>query len=267
MFEQYFNLTKIPFTRDIPENELLNTVEIEELCGRLEYVARNRLFAVVTGDVGSGKTTAIRKLVSNLDNNRYRVMYISDSALTPRNFYWEVLNQLGCEAKFYRSDAKRQLTRELTNLIEIHKKIPVIIVDEAHLLTREMLEEVRFLLNSKMDSYNPMSLILVGQSEFKDVLKKQIYEAICQRIDIRYHLSAYDRQQTGEYIKKHLAYAGETRDIFTDKAVNEIYEYAHGVARKINKVCTASLMHAAQRQVKLIDDHMIRLIIEEEFSW
>jgi len=252
MFEQYFNLTKIPFTRDIPENELLNTVEIEELCGRLEYVARNRLFAVVTGDVGSGKTTAIRKLVSNLDNNRYRVMYISDSALTPRNFYWEVLNQLGCEAKFYRSDAKRQLTRELTNLIEIHKKIPVIIVDEAHLLTREMLEEVRFLLNSKMDSYNPMSLILVGQSELKDVLKKQI---------------AYDRQQTGEYIKKHLAYAGETRDIFTDKAVNEIYEYAHGVARKINKVCTASLMHAAQRQVKLIDDHMIRLIIEEEFSW
>jgi len=201
MFEQYFNLTKIPFTRDIPENELLNTVEIEELCGRLEYVARNRLFAVVTGDVGSGKTTAIRKLVSNLDNNRYKAMYISDSALTPRNFYWEVLNQLGCEAKFYRSDAKRQLTRELTNLIEIHKKIPVIIVDEAHLLTREMLEEVRFLLNSKMDSYNPMSLILVGQSELKDVLKKQIYEAICQRIDIRYHLSAYDRQQTGEYIK------------------------------------------------------------------
>ena len=65
MFEQYFNLTKTPFTRDIPENELLNTVEIEELCGRLEYVARNRLFAVVTGDVGSGKTTAIRKLVSN----------------------------------------------------------------------------------------------------------------------------------------------------------------------------------------------------------
>ena len=62
------------------------------------------------------------------------------------------MNQLGCEAKFYRSDAKRQLTRELTNLIEIHKKIPVIIVDEAHLLTREMLEEVRFLLNSKMDS-------------------------------------------------------------------------------------------------------------------
>lgn len=267
MYEQYFNLQRTPFKRDIQEPELYSTVNIEELSSRLEYTARNRLFAVITGDVGTGKTTAIRKFVSSLDGNRYKVMYISDSALTPRNYYWEVLNQLGCEAKFYRGDAKRQLMRELNNLTEDHKKIPVIITDEAHLLTREMLEEVRFLLNFKMDAYNPMSLILVGQSELRDILKKQIYEAICQRIDIRYHLPPYDRQQTGEYIKRHLEYAGETRDIFTDKAVSEIYEYSHGVARKINKVCTASLMHAAQRQIKLIDDHMVRLIVEEEFNW
>jgi len=163
MFEQYFNFTKIPFARDIPEEELYINQAVEELQGRLEYVARNRLFAVVTGDVGCGKSTAIRRLVTSLDNNRYKVMYISDSALTPRNFYWEVLNQLGCESKFYRSDAKRELNKEIMNLIEIHKKIPVIITDEAHLLSKEMLEEIRFLLNYRMDSYNPMSLILVGQ--------------------------------------------------------------------------------------------------------
>ena len=267
MFEQYFNLTRTPFSRDIAEGELYSTPNILELCERLEYVARNRQFAVITGDVGTGKTTAIRKLVGSLDSNRYKVMYISDSALTPRNFYWEVLNQLGCEARFYRSDAKRQLMRELGNLIETHRKIPVIISDESHLLSREMLEEVRFLLNFKMDSYNRMSLILMGQSELRDVLKKQIYEAISQRIDMRYHLNPYDRQQTGEYIKRHLEYAGESRDIFTENAVGAIYEFSAGVARKINKVCTACMIHASQRQIRLIDDHIVRFIIEEEFTW
>ena len=84
---------------------------------------------------------------------------------------------------------------------------------------------------------------------------------------MKYHLMSYDRQQTGEYITKHLEYAGETREIFTDMAVNEIYKYSHGVARKINKLCTACLLHAAQIQKKIIDDHMVILIIEEEFNW
>jgi len=267
MYEAFFNFEKPPFVRDIPESELYCNLSLEELCGRLTYAARNRLFAVVTGDVGVGKSTVIRKFVTSLDTNRYKIMYISDSALTPRNFYWEVLNQLGCEAKFYRGDAKRQLSKEMTTLIENHKKTPVIITDEAHLLSREMLEEIRFLLNFKMDSYNPMSLILVGQSELRDTLKKQIYEAICQRIDLRYHLSPYDRQQTEEYIKKQLDYAGETREIFTDRAIDAMYEFSHGVARKINKLAVACLMHAAQLQKRIVDDHMVRLIIEEEFDW
>lgn len=267
MFEQYYNFLHTPFTRDIPEKQLYTSPELDEVCSRLEYVARNRLFAVVTGDVGTGKTTAIRKFAGMLDSNRYKVMYISDSALTPRNFYWEVLNQFGCEAKYYRSDAKRQLTKEIENLIEIQKRIPVIITDEAHLLSREMLEEIRFLLNFKMDSYNPMSLILVGQSELKDILKKQIYEAICQGIDIRYSLSPYDRQRTEKHIRRHLEYAGESREIFTAKAIDEIYEYSHGVPRKINRVCISSLLHGAQVQKKIIDDYMVRLIVEEELNW
>lgn len=151
MFEAFFGFTKTPFTRDMPTDALYSTASHEELLSRLEYASRNKLFAVVTGDVGTGKSTAIRKLASKLDINRYKVIYISDSALTPRNFYWEALNQLGCEPKFYRGDAKRQLQKELITLIETYKKIPVIITDEAHLLSREMLEEIRFLLNFKMD--------------------------------------------------------------------------------------------------------------------
>jgi type II secretory pathway predicted ATPase ExeA len=89
---------------------------------------------------------------------------------------------MGCEAKFYRGDAKRQLHREIELMRGIHQIKPCVIVDEAHLLDREMLEEVRFLLNVKMDSESPMALILVGQSELWDRLRMQTYTAIRQRM-------------------------------------------------------------------------------------
>jgi len=267
MFEAFFGFARTPFVRNLPEGELFHTPQLEELCSRLDYTARNNLFAVVTGDVGTGKTTGIRKFTASLAAEKYAVFYISDSALTPRNFYFEVLPHLGMRPHFFRGDAKRQLMRSLEDLKELHKKQPVIIVDEAHLLSREMLEEIRFLLNAKMDSENPMSLILVGQLELRDILKKQIYEAIRQRIDLLYSLRALDRAETAAYMKRHLEYAGEKRDVFTDAAIDAVYGHSKGAVRKINKLCTTSLIHAAQIGKRLIDDYMISLIIDEEFSW
>lgn len=267
MFNSHFGFEKTPFARSIPEKDLFHTSQIDELCSRLEYAARNSLFAVITGDVGSGKTTAIRRFTSVLAPDKYTVLYISDSTLTPRNFYFEVLNQLGIKPHFFRGDAKRQLMRALVDLREIDKKRTVIIADEAHLLNREMLEEVRFLLNVKMDSENPMSLILVGQLELRDILKKQFFEAIRQRIDLRYSLHPFDRVDTAGYIKHHLEYAGENRDVFTDAAIDVIFGYSQGSARCINKLCTTCLVHAAQAGKRIIDDHMTSLIIEEEFAW
>lgn len=97
--------------------------------------------------MGCGKTTAIRKFTDSLDLSKYTMLYLSDSRLTPRWFYKGLLEQLGTEAKFYRGDAKRQLHKELEILRGVHKKKVVCIVDEAHLLDRETLEEIRFLLN------------------------------------------------------------------------------------------------------------------------
>jgi len=129
------------------------------------------------------------------------MLYLADSKLTPRHFYKGLLEKLGCEAKFYRGDAKRQLHREIELMKGIHHLKPVVVVDEAHLLDREMLEEVRFLLNFQMDSLSPMALILVGQNELLDRLKLQAYSAIRQRIDLQCRLQHLDRAQVGEYIK------------------------------------------------------------------
>ncbi|NWN95108.1 MAG: ATP-binding protein, partial [Bacillus sp. (in: Bacteria)] len=144
MFEAFYGMTHTPFSRDIPTKKLYDSPMMQEILGRLKYTAERQLFAVLTGDCGTGKTTTIRKFVDRLDDGQYKVLYLSDSKLTPRHFYKGLLEQLGCESKFYRGDAKRQLHREIELMRGIHGVQPVVVVDEAHLLDREMLEEVRF---------------------------------------------------------------------------------------------------------------------------
>ena len=111
MFEGHFNLLRTPFCRDMPCDKLYSTPKSDELQARLFFAAKTRKFCVVTGDVGVGKTTAIRKFAMGLDKNLFRYVYISDSALTPRVFYWEVLKELTEIEKpsFYRSEGKRKM--------------------------------------------------------------------------------------------------------------------------------------------------------------
>lgn len=113
MFEAFYELHHTPFSRDIPSEELFNSVGLEETLGRLKYAAERQLFAVVTGSCGTGKTTTIRRFTEEVNPATYSLLYVSDSKLTPRNFYKGVLEQLGCEAKFYRGDAKRQFHTEI----------------------------------------------------------------------------------------------------------------------------------------------------------
>jgi len=266
MFEAFFGFAGTPFSRDIPVNYLLETASQKELLGRLNYVARTRAFGVFTGDAGTGKTTAIRKFSQGLDSNSYRVLYISDSALTPRNFYWETLHELGYKPHFYRGDAKRQFQKALAALVDNEHKTPVVIVDEAHLLSREMLEEIRFLLNLRMDSYSALSLILVGQTELRETLKLQVNNAILQRVDIRFHLPALSKDETTTYIARHLTAVKAPAEIFTQAAIGVIHEYCEGIPRKVNKVATACLMAAPGHNYKLIDDHLVRVVIESEFE-
>jgi general secretion pathway protein A len=266
MFEAFYGFERTPFTRSIPTDQLYQSLILEETLGRLQYAAERQMFAVVTGDCGTGKTTTIRRFQDVLDSSRFSVMYLADSKLTPRHFYKGLLEQLGHEAKFYRGDAKRQLHREIELMQGIHKLLPVVIVDEAHLLDREMLEEVRFLLNFKMDSQSPMALILVGQSELWDKFQLQAYAAIKQRIDIQCKLNHYDRSQVNEYVLRHLDYAACDREIFSDAALDEIFKYSSGSARLINKLCTHCLLFGAQNGRRIIDDHMVKLVIQGELA-
>ncbi len=265
MYEEYFGMEHTPFTRDIPEEYLYESEAFRETLGRLCYVADRQMFAVVTADPGCGKSTLIRRFYAELPKGAYIVMYLSDSKLTPRWLYKGMLDQLGLEARFYRGDSKRQLQKEIEIIRGVQHKKVVCILDEAHLLEKETLEEFRFLLNYKFDSESPLALILVGQTELWDAkLKLQRYAAIRQTIAMFCTLPRLSRSETGAYIRSHLDYSGCMQEIFTEKAVDEIYKTSAGIPRMINRVCEKSLMYGFQQQKRLVDDHMIKYVAEHE---
>ncbi len=265
MYEAFYGMKHTPFSRNVPADKLFESKAMRETLGRLTYVADRQLFAVVTADSGCGKSTLIRRFYEQLPQNEYLLLYLSDSKLTPRWFYKGLLDQLGMESRFYRGDSKRQLQQQIEIIQGVQKKKVVCILDEAHLLEKETLEEFRFLLNYRFDSTSPMALVLVGQTELWDEkLRLQRYAAIRQRIDIYCTLPHLDRSETESYIQSHLDYAGCTQELFTAKAMDEIHTASTGIPRMINRICEKSLMYGFQQQKRLIDDHMVRYVIEHE---
>ena len=267
--EAHFNLRRPPFERDVPASALYISPRTQELLARLEFAASRRKFVVVTGDVGVGKSTAIRRFAGTLDSSRYRCIYIADSALKPRVFYWEILTQMaeGEKPSFYRSECKRKMLAYMRRLHDESHIIPVVVIDEAHLLSHEMLEETRFLLNNDMDSSNPMSLLVVGQSELRGRLSMSVYEPIAQRVDFRFKLEPFDRAQTLEYVAAHMRYAGGDAGVFTDTAADAVYAFSRGFARNINKACSLALIYAAQRGKRSVDGADIEFIVDQELTW
>jgi type II secretory pathway predicted ATPase ExeA len=264
-YEEYFGLSATPFGRDIPVPELMKSKQWNEMAGRLRHVAQNKCFCLFTRGTGTGKTTALRRMAAELDKNRFRILYVYDSDLTPRNFYVETLHQLGFSPRFYRGDAKRQLTSALHEITQ-SGQFPVVVVDEAHLLSHDMLEEIRFLLNLEMDSQSACSLILIGQTEVRSNLKLQIHHAIYGRLDMRFHLEAMESEETAIYVKRHLERVNCPQEIFTGGALKVIHDYAGGTPRKINKVSQASLMAAASQGKKLVDDYLVKEVIMSELE-
>jgi type II secretory pathway predicted ATPase ExeA len=204
----------------------------------------NKMFCVFSGDCGTGKTTVLRELKDSLDDKEFEFLHVADSKLTAHCFSNMCLQQPGLEGAFCRGDCRRKLHQEIELIDEIRHLKLVIVVDEAHLLDKEMLTELRFLLNFKMDSENQLALILAGQLELDDNIDKQCNDAINQLVDFQCRLDALSFEDTRDYIWYQLGLVGARTCIFADEAVRRIFPFSCGSPRLINKAEIASCVNA-----------------------
>ena len=265
-YYQHFGMTKIPFGSDVPVDSLAKTEQFTEMFNRLSYVADTQQFAVLTASPGCGKSTLLRTLREELEGKDYLFLYISDSSLSPRWLYNKMLEQLGSDRTYYyRGDGKKAVHDKLSVLHAVKKKKIVCCIDEAHLLSPDTIQEIRFLLNCEMDSSSPMALILAGQPELLSFLRRDCWSAVRQRVKMVCTLDPLDRSHTEEYIKAHLRYAGSTdTDIFSDEALNAIQNYSGGIPRSINNVCQHALLKAAAYKADKVNGEIVENVINTE---
>lgn len=264
MFQEFFGFASLPFSRGLPTSKLFVASGQEELKARLSFLLRERGIGLITGEIGSGKSTAVRAFVDSLDPTRFTVIYTANPLIGITGLYREMLSQLGEPVPPFRQRMVLALRRCCDLLTNERKMTPVLIVDEAHLLDQRMLEELRLLLNVRMDSQAAAALILVGHSELRRTLRLSIHEALWQRTSVRYHLRALDLTETGAYIRHQVEVAGyRGTALFSDGFVAKAFDYTKGIPRQINLVCTHALMAGCAQQKQVLDEAIFRQVIND----
>lgn len=221
-------------------------------------------FVVITGDIGSGKTTLIESFLDEIPRENVLVAQINQTQLSPEEFLQALLVEFGF--KPYEARKVELLTMLRDYMIEQFAagKRLVLIVDEAQNLSRRVLEEIRMLAGLEAQKEKLLRIILVGQPELSRKLDSPRLEQLTQRVRLRFHLSALSKRETRQYIEHRLAIAGaEGRRIFEDEAMDAVFRYTGGVPRLTNILCDTAMLCAYAEERDTIDRGMIEAAVEE----
>lgn len=252
MFEEHFGFTTKPFGKTPDPAFLYESPQHKEALARLEYAVEEKELALLTGDVGSGKTTLSRALIDRLGDSRPVVLLINPR-LTPMQLLRSIAAGLGMTPPRHRHELLDQIHSKLFELYEARRE-PVIILDEAQLIpSKTTFDEIRLLTNFQLDDQNLLSLILIGQPELHARLQRNAYSALRQRIGMRYALTPLSLDETIEYIEHRVRVAGGARNPFSREAMEEIYTLSGGIPRLINTLATTALLDAFGEDAETID--------------
>jgi general secretion pathway protein A len=263
MYLSHYNLHQMPFQISPDPRFLWLGEKHKEALAVLKYgVMNNQGFLLLTGDVGTGKTTLINALVNSLGPDTFFIN-VADPRMDKLDFFKLVVNSFGLDA---------QVTTKLDFLISFKqflyrayeaKKNVLLIIDEAQKLSLDSLEEVRLLSNIERQDAKLLNVFFIGQNEFNDTLVRHECRALRQRITVVHNIGPLNEKETAEYVKYRLRVAGAQREIFTERALKGIYAFSKGYPRLINTMCDRALLTGYPRDLQTIDRNVIRECAKE----
>lgn len=256
-----YGLTKAPFTKEVPTDELYEHAGLEKAILLIKAALTGRSSCVVTGEAGTGKTFGWRAVEANLPSGTSRVTYIHNSTVNLRDFYRQLGTSLGLEAKATPSALFRTITSHVEE-IAAQKIRPVVVIDEAHLLPLPVLGHLHILLNYQRDSRSLLSLVLLGLPALRDRLRRNTLSSLGARLPMRIHLEPLANEQVGEYLRHRMRMAGCGQEVFAEDAVLLVAEATGGVMRKIDVLAARTLDVACEGKSKLVDASVVGEAVE-----
>jgi general secretion pathway protein A len=243
LYNGFFKLEQDPFrlTPD-PRFFYVTTHHREALAGLVHSVRNRAGLAVLTGDAGTGKTTLLQVLRNWMDSRQFVAAVFTNPALSRAEFYDFLLVQMGVECGSSLKSRQIMAFEQALLRYRTEGRRPVLIVDEAHRLSTELLDEVRLLLNLETPEEKLLDIIMAGQSELMDVLRRPEMRHFKQRVSCFCRLRCLTRDETREYIDHRQARAGYTGPrLFPEPTVDVIHEYTGGIPRLVNSLCDSAL--------------------------
>jgi general secretion pathway protein A len=269
MYLSFFGLNEKPFaiTPD-PRYLYLSERHAEALAHLLYGINESGGFIQLTGEVGTGKTTVVRTLLSRVPHHA-DVAVILNPRVTPVEFLLTICEELGLHIADADRDSVKQMVDALNRrLLAAHadgRRI-IVIVDEAQNLSAEVLEQVRLLTNLETPTQKLLQIILIGQPELRELLDRTDLRQLAQRITGRYHLEPLSREETRGYVRHRLRVAGAVEDIFTPSALAEVHRLAQGIPRVINVTCDRALLGAYTQETRKVTAALVRRAAGEVYG-
>ena len=257
MFKQHFGMRLNPFDKDTEVDKLYPSRDMQELESRLKYMMESRGIFLLVGEPGSGKTTAVRKFAEHLGPSLFKTCYLPLTTLTVNDFYSALCMMLGEAPRYRKIDMFAQIQQLVQALYYEQKITPVIIIDEIHMASTGVLDDLRMLFSFRMDSANPYILILAGQPIIRNKLALNVCYPLKQRIAVKYSMTGLDENETKDYLKTRMGLAGVNADVFTPTAMVQIHKISGGYPRAINNLAVHCLMYSAAKNIETVDDEAV----------